>query len=243
MKKFILLIIILLFFVSILSLSYWKTRDQLMQIKYDFSQDNSYVKDEKEILEIFDSFESISKDKLDPLYIKNTAQDQEPFVGMVKGLQYYKIPQSLIYQKIVGDFRIKHFLPKDSYYKEALFEKNAYLYCLLDYKMVLQVLAFQDKLEEGGYDRDAFIITNGYRHPAFNKQVKGASQSRHIVGEAVDITALDINRDGVKDQKDKAIIVAAAEFVVGNKGGVGLYPGTLSIHMDTRGYKARWNSY
>ena len=240
MRIFAIIIIILGTFAA---LYYWKSRDFLKQVKYDLTHDNAYVKDEKAILDLFETFELVKAKDMDPSYLKLTGQDMDPFVGMLKGKNYYKIPQELVYKKVVGNFRIKDFLPKDNFYKQALFYKEASLYCILDYKMILQVLAFQDKLEEGGYTRDAFIITNGYRHPEYNKQVKGASQSRHIVGEAVDITALDINGDGIKDQKDKTIIVAAAEFVVGNSGGVGLYPGTLSIHMDTRGYRARWDSF
>ena len=117
------------------------------------------------------------------------------------------------------------------------------LYWLIDEKLLLLVLAFQDELSTQGYNRDAFVITNGYRHPKFNQEVGGASESRHIVGEAVDITAKDINNDGLMNQEDKTIILAAAEKVVGNTGGVGMYPKTLSIHMDTRGHKARWNSF
>ena len=41
----------------------------------------------------------------------------------------------------------------------------------------------------------------------------------------------------------KDIGLKVLEDLVGDRGGVGLYPGTSTIHIDTRGYRARWKSY
>lgn len=240
MKKFLLGLVLLATFFA---LYFWRTRDVLLQVKYDLSHSNAYVDSPDAIQEIIAKFKAIPIADMDVQYIKATKQDVDPFKKMLQGSTYLKIPQSAVYQKVVGDFRIKEFLPLDDYYKQSLYGKNDSLYWLVDEKMLFQVLAFQDFLSEQGHNRDAFIITNGFRHPKFNKQIGGASQSRHIVGQAVDITAGDINGDGKINQEDKTIIVHAAEKVVGNTGGVGLYPGTLSIHMDTRGYRARWDSF
>lgn len=240
MKKFLLGLVVLTTFFA---LYFWRSRDVLMQVKYDLSHSNAYVDSQDAILEIISKFKAIPFADMDVKYVKATNQDVDPFKQMLQGSTYLKIPQSAVYQKIVGDFRIKEFLPKDDFYKHSLYAKNDSLYWLVDKKILFQVLAFQNLLSEQGYDRDAFVITNGFRHPKFNKEVGGASQSRHIMGEAVDITARDINGDGKINEEDKTIIAKTAEMVVGNSGGVGLYPGTLSIHIDTRGYKARWDSF
>lgn len=204
---------------------------------------NNYVDTPAETKEKLSLFKTIPISQMDQKYLEVTGQNEDPFVSMLGNAVFYKIPQYAVYQKIAGNFRIKHFMPSDLFYKQAIYGNNDSLYWLIDEKILFQVLAFQDELEKNGFDRDAFVITNGYRHPAYNKQIGGAKQSRHIVGEAVDITAKDVNKDGKINQDDKRIILAAAEIVVGNTGGVGRYPNTLSIHMDTRGYKARWDSF
>lgn len=240
MKKFIIFILVLL---SIGALYYYPSRDFLLQTKYDLTHNNPNVNEQESIENILNQFQQIPYAEMEKQYLKNTQQDIAPFNKMLNKAVYYKIPRKDIYQKITGNFRIKDYLPKDDYYKQSLYSKKDSLYWLMDEKLLFQVLAFQNKLKQDGHDPNAFIITNGYRHPAFNKKVKGASQSRHIVGEAVDITAKDINQDGEINQIDKKIILETAEFVVGNSGGVGKYPNTLSIHMDTRGHKARWDSF
>jgi uncharacterized protein YcbK (DUF882 family) len=240
MKKFLLAILVLFFFASFYL---WPSREILLQWKYDLFNNNPYVNEANQIQEILNSYPSVSIQDVDSNYLKQTQQNVEPFKSMLKNAVFKRIPNSEIHRKIVGNFRVKDFLPKDDYFKQALYLKNDSLYWLIDEKLLYLVLAFQDELSAQGHNRDAFVITNGYRHPKFNVQVGGASESRHIVGEAVDITAKDINDDGKVNQEDKTIILAAAEKVVGNLGGVGMYPNTLSIHMDTRGHKARWNSF
>ncbi len=240
MKK---LVIFLFILCSFSILYYWRSRDVLLQLKYDYSHSNPYIDSEEEIDLILSQFKSIPYKEMDAAYLHTTNQNEDPFSFMLLKAVYYQVPQEQIYQKIVGDFRIKELLPKDDFYKQSLYGGNDSLYWLIDKKLLHQILAFQNELEASGNDRDAFIITNGYRHPHFNKLIGGASQSRHIVGEAVDITAKDVNRDGKINQLDKEIIVAIAEQIVGSSGGVGLYPGTLSIHIDTRGHRARWESF
>lgn len=240
MKKFLLAILVLFFFAGFYL---WPSREILLKWKFDLFHSNPYVNEVSKIEEILNTYPTIAINDIDSNYLIQTQQNVEPFKSMLSQAVFRKVPNSEIHRKIVGNFRVKDFLPKDEYFKQALYLKNDSLYWLIDEKLLFLVLAFQNELSAQGYNRDAFIITNGYRHPKFNEQVGGASQSRHIVGEAVDITAKDVNEDGIVNQEDKTIILAAAEKVVGNLGGVGMYPNTLSIHMDTRGHKARWNSF
>lgn len=67
------------------------------------------------------------------------------------------------------------------------------------------------------------------RHNA-NPAVGGASDSRHLYGDAADIRCPGF---AVRTLYDIAC------EVVGNSGGVGLY--SWGVHVDTRGYYARWN--
>ena len=73
------------------------------------------------------------------------------------------------------------------------------------------------------------VITSGYRCPAHNKNVGGATHSRHIVGDAVDIKVSNV---------DAIDVYATADTLVGGSGGVGKYP--TWVHIDWRGYRARW---
>lgn len=90
----------------------------------------------------------------------------------------------------------------------------------------------------------AFDIREAFRPPRLNRDDGGASRSRHIYGEAVDLVIGDINRDGTANAADKAIVLELLEHkFVRNKGGIGRYPGSQTVHFDFRGKRARWDSY
>ncbi len=72
-------------------------------------------------------------------------------------------------------------------------------------------------------------INSGYRCPAHNAEVGGASKSQHMAG-----TAADCWIDGVSPD----LVHAYADELIGSSGGVGKYPGFT--HIDVRGYRARW---
>ncbi len=81
---------------------------------------------------------------------------------------------------------------------------------------------------------DVLGINSGYRCPVHNKRVGGAAGSRHMVGDAADLAV---------PSGEQARYFAAAERVPAFKnGGIGVYPGG-AVHVDRRGYKARWNSW
>ncbi len=76
-------------------------------------------------------------------------------------------------------------------------------------------------------------ITSGYRNAEFNKKINGASQSRHITGEAADLKI-----EGYTPKQVAAIIeklIAAGKM---KQGGLGIY--STWIHYDVRGTAARW---
>ena len=66
---------------------------------------------------------------------------------------------------------------------------------------------------------------------AHNANVGGATKSQHLLGKACDLSA----PDGFSP-REMALI---AEDVIGNTGGIGVYP--WGIHIDSRSVKARWN--
>jgi uncharacterized protein YcbK (DUF882 family) len=76
-------------------------------------------------------------------------------------------------------------------------------------------------------------ITSGYRDPSFNKKIGGATQSRHLTGQAADLKI-----EGYTPKQVAAIIeklIAAGKM---KQGGLGIY--STWIHYDTRGTASRW---
>lgn len=75
-------------------------------------------------------------------------------------------------------------------------------------------------------------VTSGYRPPDYNREVGGVSNSCHIDGLAADIYCDGLTTDQLYD---------ICEQVIGYRGGVGYYPKSGFIHVDIRGYQARWS--
>ena len=73
-------------------------------------------------------------------------------------------------------------------------------------------------------------INSGYRCPEHNAEVGGVSNSQHVLG-----TAADITYDGI----DVDYLAAIAEECGAD--GIGCYYYQDFVHIDVRGYAARWN--
>ena len=73
-------------------------------------------------------------------------------------------------------------------------------------------------------------INSGYRCPEHNAEVGGVSDSQHVLG-----TAADITYDGV----DVDYLAEIAEECGAD--GIGKYYHQDFVHVDVRGYAARWD--
>ena len=73
-------------------------------------------------------------------------------------------------------------------------------------------------------------VTSGYRSPAYNKSVGGATGSQHLLGNAADVLIKGIGR--------RQLINAVESYPDFKNGGIGKY--NSFIHMDVRNYVARW---
>lgn len=71
-------------------------------------------------------------------------------------------------------------------------------------------------------------ITSGYRSPAWNRRVGGASQSYHLTGQAADLQV-----EGTPSRE----VAAFCDYAF-PQSGVGAYASW--VHLDCRGYRARW---
>lgn len=240
--RFSLLIIPLIGF--LLALQYWKSRDYIYQIYYDFTYQNPTITSKNTIDSLLKKLSTVKYKKLDKAYMNYTKSDVKKYRSMLANETYYEVKNEQIYQKIVGNFRIKDFMAKDQYYKKCLFEKNTTQYWLINKKLLYSILHLQKELIKKNYDPNAFYIVNGHRHPKYNEQKGGAGRSRHIKGEAADLIIQDINLDGSYTKADKDIVLEIVDkMVIGNRGGVGRYPKTRTVHIDVRGKRARWDSF
>ena len=79
------------------------------------------------------------------------------------------------------------------------------------------------------FGQPSIVINSGYRPPAVNSAVGGASNSQHLYGAAADIVVSGIRPHEVYKRLDK---------MHGSKGGLG--NGSSFTHIDLRGYAARF---
>lgn len=81
----------------------------------------------------------------------------------------------------------------------------------------------------------AIHINSGYRTPAYNTSIGGATNSQHLVAKAADIQVVGF---------EPAEIAKVIEGKIKNgemwQGGLGVYK--TFVHYDIRGYKARWKA-
>lgn len=241
-----LLFCIFLFFSALFSWNYWRSRDWIEVFLYDISHPQEYINTQAGIEQTFNALEVVSYSDLPTEYLTYTQSNKKPFQAMLRHKTYYKVKGRDIYRKVIGDHRIRDFLPKDKYYRNHLKElgNESVLYLLLDKKLIYKFLELKKELRAQGYNPEGYHLRSVHRHPLHNKRVKGANQSKHILGEALDLGIRDVNKDGRSNQEDKQIVLEILDKkIIRNKGGIGLYPNTQSVHFDVRGSHARWNTY
>ena len=244
MKNLIIILFLVLLCLSLLIFTNWRVRDKVTQFQYDWQHKNELVYTKAEVDKILKGIEKISFSDLDNEYLQFTKSNEKKYKKLIRKLTYYKVKREDLNKRIAGRFRLKEFISKDKYYKDCILGKEKEVICIFNPKIFYKTIELLDELENLAYDKQAFEIVNGHRHPSYNEEVGGASLSRHIKGEAVDIVVNDINKDGYIDKSDKDIILDLLENkIIRNEGGIGLYPGTRNVHYDVRGTRARWNSY
>jgi uncharacterized protein YcbK (DUF882 family) len=83
------------------------------------------------------------------------------------------------------------------------------------------------------YVKKPIKINSGYRSPAYNKKIGGATKSQHMLGRAADITIQGMTAGQVADTIEQ--LIAAGKM---QQGGLGRYPNF--VHYDIRKSRARW---
>ena len=102
--------------------------------------------------------------------------------------------------------------------------KNGDRECMVHSKLLSTLQKYRDTLGR------PLVITSGYRTPAHDKSVGGSGKGQHTKG-----TAVDIRLSSIGTNVDNAARIAER---VGFDG-IGKY--RTHIHVDTRGYRSRWD--
>lgn len=156
--------------------------------------------------------------------------------------------------RVSQHFRLRDFLTKG---QENVWPKYLVLEPRLVDKLELTII----ELEKAGVRVEHMAVMSGFRTPSYNagggNTAGRADLSRHMYGDAADVfvdndrngTLDDISRDGRVDTRDAKVMADAAERVERAHpelvGGVGTYKACCGhgpfIHVDTRGYRARWS--
>lgn len=86
-----------------------------------------------------------------------------------------------------------------------------------------------------GIGNHPITITSWYRTKRWNNVIKGAPKSQHIKAVATDHPKGFVDKIG----RDRFLIAADKVF---KNGGVGVYPNG-AVHLDSRGFRARWSTW
>lgn len=148
-------------------------------------------------------------------------------------------------------FRLGQFLCK----QEGGYPK----YLALQERLLHKLEAILEEANARGLCTESFHVMSGYRTPWYNRAIGNTTTySRHLYGDAADIFVDedrdewmdDLDGDGRADEVDMEILASVVERVERDpawrdlSGGVGRYEENAHhgpfVHVDTRGFPARW---
>jgi uncharacterized protein YcbK (DUF882 family) len=166
---------------------------------------------------------------------------------------FIEVTQANADTRVSEHFRLRDFLTKG---QDNVWPK----FLVLEMRTVDKLELVLSDLESRGVDVRGVRVMSGFRTPQYNSSggntAGRAGLSRHMYGDAADVF-IDSNRDGVMDDlnhdgrstiADARVIDQAVDRVEAAHpelvGGTGVYSAASGhgpfIHIDTRGYRARW---
>lgn len=130
-------------------------------------------------------------------------------------------------------------------------------FLVLRQQLLLKLEALTAYLDKHGIPPTALHIMSGYRTPWYNAHLGNVPFSRHMWGDAADIyismqpQSADAAKEGRDDYMNSKLLALDARQLFSQpayaelKGGIGVYPATDAhppfVHVDARGFTARWN--
>jgi hypothetical protein len=131
-------------------------------------------------------------------------------------------------------------------------------YVVIQESLLLLLEGLVATAQDEGFAIATLGIISGYRTPWYNRQIGNVKYSRHLYGDAMDIfidadgdgRMDDLNGDGKLNAVDVQLFYDMVNVFYARPenlkfvGGVGRYNKTSVhggfVHVDTRGYRARW---
>lgn len=230
--------LIALFFVftTVFILSFYFQDPHLGGGLYDILHKNKTITQYADAKSLLSSYSKLSYSEL-PVEIK-------PRLPKNMGSDFYVIPENDFYRKICFNNRINSFLSREERIVGYHFRSQERKYVYIDDQLLHTFFQLSDRLTALGYNASSIQIRSAYRSKSHNERVGGARNSQHLKGKALDLHVGDINGDQKINSADKKIVSDILDKeIIRSKGGVGFYPGTMGLHMDVRGKRARWNNY
>lgn len=189
----------------------------------------------------YNSFQKISFSELPERYREMTGLTNS-YEKTYTSREFLIIRRKDLDRNLVADVSVSAFLPEYNPICPPVFRagRNTF-FLLVNKKLLYKILDLKKALEKNGYNKNGFAVRESFRPPVLNEAVGGARGSQHMYGNAADLIVRDVDNDGKVDDRDKQILLDLLEIIIGNSGGIGRYPGTTSIHIDVRGFRARWD--
>ena len=175
----------------------------------------------------------------------------------LRGLAAYRPPEGFVEVTpenretfVSPHFRLNQFLCKQ--------EGGPPRYVVLQERLMLKLELVLQAVNDRGFRSDTLHVMSGYRTPFYNRAIGNVQYSRHIYGDGADIFVDvsprdelmdDLNGDGRVDLRDARVLYEIVEGlergdVAGLVGGLATYDTTSAhgpfVHVDVRGYRARW---
>ncbi len=176
----------------------------------------------------------------------------------LNGLAIYRPPAGFVEVtpananvRISPNFRLGQFVSKQ--------EQGYPKYVTLRPPLLLKLEQILTALNTGGRRTNSLVIMSGFRTPWYNHAIGNVPYSRHTWGGAADIYVDqspvdgrmdDLNGDGRIDQGDARWLASFVDHMSrrgdfgADVGGIGIYGSTAAhgpfVHVDVRGFRARW---
>lgn len=163
---------------------------------------------------------------------------------------YFEVTSDNVDTRLSEHFTLRQFLGK----QESDYPK----YVIIKESLLVLLEGLVQAVQQAGYQVETLGVISGYRTPYYNKRIGNVPNSRHVYGDALDFfvdangdgTMDDLNGDGENNGADVDLLYQIVENYkqqptnVQLVGGLGAYYKTSHhggfVHVDTRGYPARW---
>jgi hypothetical protein len=212
--------------------------NKYQQHYYDLSHLNPEVNSYNQVRSILNDFKRVTFKELPEDFKKRTGLNRSAERKKFEQHRFYAVKKQDLFRKIAGNNRLINIVSADNHFRKEGLNSTRELYFDIDPVILFRLIDILNEIKKQKLDPDALLLISGHRTPIHNNRVGGKRESRHILGDALDLKIGDLNRDGFANQKDKKLLVPILERIIGKSGGLGIY--RMSVHIDHRGKRARW---